>query len=311
MLARENLFVGVYLATVYVFSVYSLYRLWKRTRRIGAVVICGAAWLLVHLVAAPLFVALIVSNDNDYVDVLRFQALDSSEASAIVAAAEGIAASRGGWSTDRHEKYPTVDVAVDQAWIIELVENRVFPLVRDFYNVEVGVVDLFVVKYSTDGQRALSEHRDRSHISFSIALNDCAFGTYFSSYDYLIKNVSAGEAWAHPSRTLHAALPHSDPKTSRYILVGFLHVYAASWWQAWGAVATHGLREYRDGHFEVIDWRRCGIVAAYALERLRQLLVLPANTTLIEQLQVPIALLIAMLMVTYLSPRGPKRRMTA
>lgn len=205
--------ITAYCLTVVPYSVYSMVRSPLK----------ALPWLAVHA-AFPFVVVLLW---NEFVDVVRFRALSSDEASSIIAAAE----SRS-WSS-RHKHYPTVDVGGED-WR-ELVEARVRHNGR--------LVDLFVVKYDKDGQNSLREHKDQSHTSFTIALTDDR-GTCFTAFDYCIENVTAGEAWMHPSRVLHEARPHTT-HPPRYVLVGFVDVDGPPWWNTWGAAASQ-LREWNN-----------------------------------------------------------------
>merc|ERR1711964_54697 len=60
--------------------------------------------------------------------------------------------------------------------------------------------DLFVVKYSTDGQRGLELHNDGSHFSFNILLTSTnsfeGGGTYFEGPDVTL-SPEQGEALIH------------------------------------------------------------------------------------------------------------------
>jgi len=206
-------------------------------------------WLFVHCAAFPLTLML-ASPLNASVDVLRVRdVLSESEARWVVNVSEVHAAKVGGWSTARHENYPTTDVAVEDlpaADAIEtLIRSRVLPVLTSFYSVSTPTLrDLFVVKYSSDGQRSLRKHTDGCELSFGIALGgDGSRGaTEFVTFKHALRDVKVGEAWMHPSLALHRGRAVAEGET-RYILVGFVRV-PFSWYRTWGAWATR-LREWR------------------------------------------------------------------
>ena len=121
----------------------------------------------------------------------------------IVAECEAYTKNIGGWTTRRHENYPTTDIPIFKLpgtikWFKEkLLPDIAFPFVAKAFeysfpenllrvgtngekmSASVGlgiglrVVDAFVVKYNaTAGQRELKQHRDGSVFSFNVALND-------------------------------------------------------------------------------------------------------------------------------------------
>ena len=88
---------------------------------------------------------------------------------------------------------------------------------------EIGVRDLFFVKYDLLKQNELKLHRDGSLVSFNILLNDASEfeggGTYFKHLDKVI-GIEKGDCVIHSGKVLHAGHPITSGE--RYILVGFL-----------------------------------------------------------------------------------------
>eukprot|EP00633_Aureoumbra_lagunensis_P011281 CAMPEP_0197329476 /NCGR_PEP_ID=MMETSP0892-20130614/5851_1 /TAXON_ID=44058 ORGANISM="Aureoumbra lagunensis, Strain CCMP1510" /NCGR_SAMPLE_ID=MMETSP0892 /ASSEMBLY_ACC=CAM_ASM_000538 /LENGTH=345 /DNA_ID=CAMNT_0042826129 /DNA_START=148 /DNA_END=1182 /DNA_ORIENTATION=+ len=199
-----------------------------------------------------------MSPENAYVDIVRARGvLSPIEAKSLIAKSESYALKDGGWTKHRHRHYPTTDLPVsaleDHEDIEQWIQNQIFPRLATWYRIHdsawLVLRDLFIVKYSSNGQRGLAKHRDGCELSFGIALTDGFLhktaGTYFPSFGHHINNVQIGELWTHPSLVLHRALPVQD--TARYVLVGFVHVrplwpwYYYRTWGAWGTT----LREWQ------------------------------------------------------------------
>ena len=129
--------------------------------------------------------------------------VDANACDNIIMECEAFARNSGGWTTRRHENYPTTDVPIFKLpgtikWFKEkLLPEIAFPFIAKAFEysfpdnlVGVGsdgekvpsavslgmglrVVDAFIVKYNaTAGQRELKSHRDGSVFSFNIALNE-------------------------------------------------------------------------------------------------------------------------------------------
>ena len=126
--------------------------------------------------------------------------------------------SSAGWLTDRHTNYPTTDISVYSinqtyafssynttiattskehheedfvVWMNRAIENRIFPVLRQQYNLPnvpnmLKTKDLFVVKYSASSehaQKALQQHTDSSQISFNVALSSRRLHRHDDAYD--------------------------------------------------------------------------------------------------------------------------------
>ena len=147
--------------------------------------------------------------------------VESDRCDAIVAECERHAHQRGGWSTARHESYPTTDVPVRElpetlAWLCEsLLPDIAWPFLANAFGfalshagqrgaeggeqgmgrepvpdarAAIRVSDAFIVKYNaTAGQRFLAPHRDGAVFSFNVALNDpdeyTGGGTHFRALE--------------------------------------------------------------------------------------------------------------------------------
>ena len=148
-----------------------------------------------------------------------------------------------GWSSQRHRSYSTTDIPTHSVGA-ELDENlrrklseELFPRIIEKYRlnerfgvnvdegerVEIGVRDLFFVKYDMVRRRELKLHRDGVLVSFNILLNDESEfeggGTHFEHLNKAI-GITRGDCVFHSGNVLHAGHPITSGE--RYILVGFL-----------------------------------------------------------------------------------------
>ena len=137
-----------------------------------------------------------------------------------------------GWTTTRHDNYPTTDNKITNHWntynyISNYVHRHVFTEIERLYNVnsyELGINELFVAKYQNkkSKQYKLDEHVDGSEFSFVIALNDSfeGGGTYFPELDKVIK-LKTGDCLVFSGQNKHAGV--KTVSGTRYILTGFIH----------------------------------------------------------------------------------------
>jgi hypothetical protein len=150
----------------------------------------------------------------------------------IINESEKYAASNGGWTTKRHNNYPTTDLPVEKilsifSLVLETMKTITNKIKQSFGindNMRLNISDLFVVKYKDDAQNHLEMHCDGSFLSFNILLSDKndfeGGGTYFD--DGLMAHLDQGDILIHSSRIKHAGLPIT--KGTRYLLVGFLNI---------------------------------------------------------------------------------------
>jgi hypothetical protein len=101
----------------------------------------------------------------------------------------------GEWRNDRHNRYPTYDIAVDKLkppvmnFILNLFARNIGKLIIERFNISnkynLNIADAFIVKYEENKQRALELHCDNSDISVVILLsNENSFtggGTQFEN----------------------------------------------------------------------------------------------------------------------------------
>ena len=132
-----------------------------------------------------------------------------------------------GWDK-RHEYYPTVDISFDNSWknysfVKTIIENKIYEEINKLYSVnknKINIIEMFIVKYSTDGQRELEYHRDGSEFSF-IGLNDDYKGGG-TTFEFNKQNIRLrkGSCLIFSGQNMHKGEYLLDG--TRYILTGFL-----------------------------------------------------------------------------------------
>jgi hypothetical protein len=150
----------------------------------------------------------------------------------IIHESEQYAETNGGWTTRRHENYPTTDIPIEK---IKNIFNFVLFSFSDIFNkikksfcftdeVTFDIRDLFVVKYHEQTQNKLDLHCDGSFLSINVLLSDTndfeGGGTYFD--DGLSVFLEQGDVLVHSGKIKHAGLPIS--KGTRYIMVAFVAI---------------------------------------------------------------------------------------
>tara|TARA_B100000989_G_C19498902_1_gene453340 strand:- start:358 stop:1068 length:711 start_codon:yes stop_codon:yes gene_type:complete len=157
------------------------------------------------------------------------KALSAEDCDALVSESESYA-NQHGWANDRHVDYPTNDNAVTSDWrnypIISKFYRRVllprmsnnYALIKRYF----GINELFLVKYSAQGQRSLKSHRDDSEFSFILALNDgyVGGGTRFTDLGKTVY-LEKGDLLVFSGQMRHQGM--QVRKGDRYLLVGFLN----------------------------------------------------------------------------------------
>ena len=148
----------------------------------------------------------------------------------------------GGWQTDRHKIYKTVDVDVRHVPHLlslcnHLLEDEILFVLAELFDLPVEDIimdDLFVVKYSVGdaivNQTSLPPHQDDSVLSFVITLNTDydGGGTEFVNWkcDSVEARISspktAGTMTSFCGLQLHAG--RKITRGNRYILTGFCKV---------------------------------------------------------------------------------------
>lgn len=151
----------------------------------------------------------------------------------IISETENHASSNKGWTTSRHERYPTTDIPVgDIKSILQFVltsfYGTILPKIEKSYclddTIMIDINDLFIVKYHEKAQNNLELHKDGSLLSFNILLSDTkefdGGGTYFE--DGITEFLEQGDLLVHCGKTNHSGL--SITRGRRYVLVAFLNI---------------------------------------------------------------------------------------
>ena len=138
-----------------------------------------------------------------------------------------------GWTTKRHNNYPTTDIPLKN--IIQLnsffnifFENKIIKIIKESYNLHDDInfilSDIFIVKYNEKQQSFLEMHTDGSFLSINILLNSenefQGGGTIFE--DGLVMNTTQGDLLLHSSLIKHSGL--QIYKGTRYVLVAFINL---------------------------------------------------------------------------------------
>ncbi|KAL9558738.1 hypothetical protein MBANPS3_000785 [Mucor bainieri] len=129
------------------------------------------------------------------------------------------------WTTDRHSAFATTDIPIrnhDQlAFLEKLIKARLFDELADHYGFKANDLefrDIFLVKYSANGQKGLRLHTDGCLFSLTLLISHQddfqGGGTYYSSID------KQGDAAYHAARVMHSGIDITQGE--RYILVGFV-----------------------------------------------------------------------------------------
>ena len=150
----------------------------------------------------------------------------------IINESELYAKENGGWTTNRHNKYPTTDIPVNNIkpifkYVLTSIPN-IIDKIYTFYciskNISINIIDLFIVKYEKDAQNKLEIHTDGSFITFSIMLSSSkdyqGGGTEFN--DGIQMFLEQGDVLVHSGYVKHSGLEIT--KGVRYILVGFTSI---------------------------------------------------------------------------------------
>ena len=188
----------------------------------------------------------------------RAPLLSAAECVAAIRAAEGWAATRGGWSTSRHYEVPTTDVPLRHLTSLLPSLNRalrdvLLPAAAAAYYpaamagaARLRVLDGFLVRYQAGKQVGLPTHCDQSLLSYTIALNEPTEyeggGTFFRALGAALDAPHAGHAVLFPGRLEHAGQPIT--RGTRYIIVLFMGLEDNGSGRAEGWV-LRGLEEQR------------------------------------------------------------------
>jgi len=139
-----------------------------------------------------------------------------------------------GWLTDRHSSYPTTDIEVKSIpclfkFMLMSVMAEIGKHINATYsisNTTFNILDMFIVKYDVDNQRALAAHEDNCCITASILLSDkSAFsGCYIEFVDGIrYDHINQGDMIIHTN--IHRHFVNPIMSGVRYVLVLFLDIY--------------------------------------------------------------------------------------
>jgi len=138
----------------------------------------------------------------------------------------------GGWTTNRHNNYPTTDIPIDKiSPIFKYILGSLQNIIRKIYkcycipeSTELNILDLFIVKYEEGFQNKLETHTDGSFLTFSIMLSSSkdyeGGGTEFN--DGIKVFLEQGDVLVHSGYVKHSGLEVTKGK--RYILVAFTEI---------------------------------------------------------------------------------------
>jgi hypothetical protein len=151
----------------------------------------------------------------------------------IIKKSEKYASENGGWTTNRHIKYPTTDLPINKIttifpFIFESLQS-ITGFIKKSYCLDEKYVfkfdDIFIVKYDATLQNHLIMHKDKSVITVNTLLSDPSEfeggGTYFD--DDITTYLEKGDSIIHGGNTKHSGLEITKGK--RYVLVTFIQIY--------------------------------------------------------------------------------------
>lgn len=181
---------------------------------------------------------LYVNKNNKKVFVFK-KLLSSDMCKSIIREGEDYAKFNG-WTTKRHESYPTTDNEITSEWntynyISNKVHDVLFMKLQEMYNVdknELGINELFIAKYQfrKNKQKGLKKHTDGSEFSFIISLNDNfkGGGTYFTELDKKY-HLAQGDCILFSGQNPHKGIDVTEG--TRYILTGFINYMSQDYCQ--------------------------------------------------------------------------------
>jgi hypothetical protein len=194
--------------------------------------------VIIFIVGIILLSQLKLDTDNDifiFYDSNKYQDkyiinnfLSSDEISQIINESNDYA-DKNNWSKTRHRNYPTTDNEITPNWNIytminNKISNIIFPFIELKYNIDkskLGLIEIFVVKYSINGQVELDYHEDDGDFSFICGLNSeyTGGGTHFYQSDETIK-LNVGECLVFGGKNMHKG--NKIFSGNRLILTGFI-----------------------------------------------------------------------------------------
>ena len=111
---------------------------------------------------------------------------------------------------------------------MDVIDRHIKPEIVELFQVKyekIGINEVFIVKYDSDGQTRLDYHRDGSEFSFVIQLNDnfTGGGTTFQHNERSSNNIKGGigDCILFSGQNRHKG--YEITSGTRYILTGFLN----------------------------------------------------------------------------------------
>jgi hypothetical protein len=150
----------------------------------------------------------------------------------IINESEKYAGENEGWTTNRHDNYPTTDIPIDKIksilkYILTTLPNIMNKIYKYYCipeSIETNILDLFIVKYEEGYQNKLDMHTDGSFLTFNIMLSSSkdyeGGGTQFN--DGIKVFLDQGDLLVHSGYVKHCGLEVTKGK--RYILVAFTNI---------------------------------------------------------------------------------------
>ena len=186
------------------------------------------ALLLLLLLRDPVCDDLLIYGKNKKTTVVK-NLFSKEECGKIIDEGEAYA-KKHTWSKTRHRNYPTTDNEVTDTWSVwDMINYKInkimYPKIAKMYNInqnKLGINQVFLAKYSMDGQRKLKYHRDYSEFSFIVALND-QFEGGGTTFKHNQKNIQLqiGDTLLFSGKNEHKG--NEITFGTRYILAGFLN----------------------------------------------------------------------------------------
>lgn len=148
----------------------------------------------------------------------------------LIAAAEA----SGRWNAGRHSDFATYDIEVSTVpalvdWVVPRLHTTLLPTMAALFELSVSRLvtrEIFIVKYSADGQPELQEHRDKCLLSFNILLSDPSDfeggGTHLTALGKTVHLRETGDVFMHCGQMLHGGAKVT--RGTRYIIVAFVEV---------------------------------------------------------------------------------------
>lgn len=138
-----------------------------------------------------------------------------------------------GWTTRRHDNYPTTDNMITNKWtsykvIQEKLKTVIYPELEKMFKLTpylLRLQEIFIARYDANragAQNSLEPHVDGSEFSFIIGLNDnySGGGTRFIKKNVTV-HLNQGDVVIFCGQTRHEGIPVISG--TRYILPGFIY----------------------------------------------------------------------------------------